>query len=116
MGDLNDYPSNKSVQLIMEKLYPKITSTSNKFGGTHNYRGEWNILDHICISKGARGPLFAHEEDGTILTLEYLLSTYKGNIVPFRTFEEQNISEVIQTTCQHILIYNINKDCLPSQD
>ena len=87
MGDLNDYPSNKSVQLIMEKLYPKITSTSNKFGGTHNYRGEWNILDHICISKGwNEGPLFAHEEDGTILTLEYLLSTYKGNIVPFRTF------------------------------
>ncbi len=87
MGDLNDYPSNKSVQLIMEKLYPKITSTSNKFGGTHNYRGEWSILDHICISKGwNEGPLFAHEEDGTILTLEYLLSTYKGNVVPFRTY------------------------------
>lgn len=87
MGDLNDYPSNKSVQLIMEKLHPKIVSSSNKFGGTHNYKGEWNILDHICISNGWKnGKLRAASNHGTILTLEELLSTYKGNIVPFRTY------------------------------
>ena len=87
MGDLNDYPSNKSVQLIMEKLYPKIVSSSNKFGGTHNYKGEWNILDHICISNGWKnGKLRAASSHGTILTREELLSTYKGNIVPFRTY------------------------------
>jgi len=87
MGDLNDYPSNKSVQLIMEKLHPKIVSSSNKFGGTHNYKGEWNILDHICISNGwNQGRLKSKNEIGHILTLEYMLSTYKGNIVPFRTY------------------------------
>ncbi len=87
MGDLNAYPSNKSVKLIMEKLNPKITSASNKFGGTHNYKGEWNILDHICISNGwNQGRLKSKNEIGHILTLEYMLSTYQGNIVPFRTY------------------------------
>ena len=87
MGDLNDYPTNASVQSIMEKLDPKITSTSNRFGGTHCYKGEWNILDHICISKGwNKGILKSSAEKGSILTLDYLLSTYKGNIVPFRTY------------------------------
>lgn len=87
MGDLNDYPSNKSVQLIMKKLDPKIVSSSNKYGGTHNYKGEWNILDHICISSGWRnGKLKAASSNGTILTTEELLSTYKGNTVPFRTY------------------------------
>ena len=87
MGDLNDYPTNTSVQNITKKLDPKITNTSNRFGGTHCYKGEWNILDHICISKGWKnGDLKISSENGTILTLEYLLSTYKGNTVPFRTF------------------------------
>ena len=87
MGDLNDYPNNKSVQLIMEKLNPKITSESNKFSGTHNYRGEWNILDHICISNGwNKGRLKSEKGIGYILSLEYMLTTYKGNIVPFRTY------------------------------
>ena len=87
MGDLNDYPSNNSVQLIMEKLQPKIVSSSNKFGGTHNYKGEWNILDHICISNGwGNGKLRSTSNHGTIHTTEELLSTYKGNIVPFRTY------------------------------
>jgi len=87
MGDLNDYLSNKSVQLIIEKLDPKITSASNKYGGTHSYQGEWNVLDHILISKGCydEGLLFSSDK-GTILTSEYLLSTYKGNIVPYRTY------------------------------
>jgi predicted extracellular nuclease len=87
MGDLNDYPSNKSVQLIAQKLQGKITDESNKFGGTHNYRGEWNVLDHILISKGCyKGSLLFSSEKGTALTREYLLSTYKGNIVPYRTY------------------------------
>jgi len=87
MGDLNDYLSNKSVQLIIEKLDPKITSASNKFGGTHSYQGEWNVLDHILISKGCyEGGLLFSSDKGTILTSEYLLSTYKGNIVPYRTY------------------------------
>lgn len=87
MGDLNDYPSNKSVQLIMERLNPKITKESNKFGGTNSYRGKWNILDHICVSNGWNiGSLKCSPENGTILTLDNLLSTYKGNIVPYRTY------------------------------
>ena len=87
MGDLNDYPSNKSVQLIMEKLYPKITSTSINLKEHITIEADGTFLTTFASRKGwNEGSLFAHEEDGTILTLEYLLSTYKGNIVPFRTF------------------------------
>ena len=28
-----------------------ITSASGKFGGSYNYKGEWDVLDHIMVSK-----------------------------------------------------------------
>ena len=52
MGDLNDYPSNKSVQLIMEKLTLKSPLHPINLKEHITIGGEWNILDHICISKG----------------------------------------------------------------
>lgn len=88
MGDLNDYPENKGPQIIAEVLKPMITAESGKFGGSHNYRGEWNVLDHIYVSnsflknKGMR----IMKKSGEIHSDEYLLDTYKGNIVPFRTY------------------------------
>lgn len=87
MGDLNDYPDNFSVQQISTVLNPIITTKSNDFGGSNNYRGEWNVLDHMMISKGmTKGSVKALKKSGTILSLPFLLTTYKGNIVPFRTY------------------------------
>ena len=88
MGDLNDYPDNRAPLLISELLRPMITAESGEFGGTHNYRGEWNVLDHIMVSnsllkkKGMR----VAKKSGRIHSEKYLLDTYKGNIVPFRTY------------------------------
>ena len=87
MGDLNDYPTNIGPEMIAEVLNPMITPKSGEFGGTHNYRGEWNILDHMMISKSfKKGKVKALKNSGTIYSPEYLLSTYKGNIVPNRTY------------------------------
>ncbi|MDG1347500.1 MAG: hypothetical protein P8M61_05215 [Crocinitomicaceae bacterium] len=88
MGDLNDYPSNKSVENIMEKLTPMITQTSGSKGGSHSYKNEWNILDHMLISPGMEntGGMQAITNSGKINEFEYLLETWKGNVVPLRTY------------------------------
>ncbi len=88
MGDLNDYPSNKSVENIMEKLTPMITQTSGSKGGSHSYKNEWNILDHMLISPGMenKGGMQAITNSGKINEFEYLLETWKGNVVPLRTY------------------------------
>lgn len=88
MGDLNDYPNNNAPKLIAEKLSPMISEESGEFGGTHSYRNEWGVLDHIMISNN----LFDNEtikvidESGKITSAEWMKETYKGNIVPFRTY------------------------------
>lgn len=88
MGDLNDYPGDKAPKLIEEKLKPMICSTSGEFGGTSNYKDEWHILDHIFISNGflSKKGIKVVKESGAIHSFDFLLTEYKGQIVPFRTY------------------------------
>ena len=87
VGDLNDYPSNRSVQQLTETMTPCITKESNQYGGTNCYRGEWNILDHIMISEGFQNKKLAIKPgSGKIYSPDYLITEYKGNKVPFRTY------------------------------
>jgi predicted extracellular nuclease len=63
MGDLNDYPENKSVTEVLkaingpydtpetDKLYNLAYNLQNKKGqGSHKYQGEWGVLDQIILS------------------------------------------------------------------
>jgi len=88
MGDLNDYPDNNGPQLISEALCPMITSESGEYGGSYNYRGEWGILDHIMVTKNfhKNKGVKVVKKSGKIHNFSYLMTTYKGNIVPFRTY------------------------------
>lgn len=88
MGDLNDYPENLAPQIIAESLTPMITSNSGSYGGTHNYRGEWNVLDHIYVSKNfTKGKgVKVVKKSGKIISDDLLITEYKGNKVPFRTY------------------------------
>lgn len=89
MGDLNDYPEDRAPKMISDRLTPLITSESGMYGGTHNYRGEWNVLDHIMVSKATtkkKGSIWVSKKSGEIHSFDYLMTTYKGNIVPFRTY------------------------------
>lgn len=88
MGDLNDYPTNLAPQMISSELTPVITEKSGEHEGTHNYRGEWGVLDHIMITSSMtkKGDLYIKKKSGIINEFDYLLTTYKGNIVPFRTY------------------------------
>lgn len=88
MGDLNDYPQDKAPQIISNKLSSMISKASGDFGGSYNYRGEWDVLDHIMVSnslfssKGIR----IVKDSGKILSYPYLLEEYKGQQVPFRVY------------------------------
>ena len=88
MGDLNDYPTDKAPQMIGEKLTPMITPESGEFGGTYNYNGEWDILDHIYVSYGLRKKkgIKVKKNSGTIYSSDFMLSEYKGKTVPFRSY------------------------------
>ena len=87
MGDLNDTPENRSTQLIAESLKPMIVEKSGKFGGSHNYRGEWNILDHMMVSKAfLKKGTKVKKKTARIYSPEFLLTEYKGNIVPKRMY------------------------------
>lgn len=88
MGDLNDYPENIGPQIISESLKPMITAESGEFGGSYNYKGKWNVLDHIFVSNSLlkKKGIHVSKKSGKIHSDKYLLDTYKGNIVPFRTY------------------------------
>lgn len=88
MGDLNDYPTNTSVQEIQKRLNPLITEDLNDLGGTHAYRGEYAVLDHILISSTLlKRKGFTYDKNSAqIYCAPFLRSTYKGNVVPFRTY------------------------------
>jgi predicted extracellular nuclease len=88
MGDLNDHPDNMAPEMVSSLLKPMISSKSGQFGGSHSYRGEWGVLDHIMISKGflKKGGLRAVKKSGKILSEEFMIDEYKGNNVPYRTY------------------------------
>jgi predicted extracellular nuclease len=87
MGDLNDHPQDAAPQLIASKLIPQITKSSGTFGGSYNYKNEWDVLDHIFISSNTlSGKIQVQTESGKIHNFPYLLTEYKGQTVPNRTY------------------------------
>lgn len=88
MGDLNDYPENRSPSIISDILKPLITKKSGQFGGSYSYRNEWGVLDHIMVSKSfiKKKGIKVKKKSGKIHSPDFLLSEYRGNIVPNRTY------------------------------
>jgi predicted extracellular nuclease len=88
MGDLNDHPEDKAPALIDEVLNPMISTSSGGFGGTHNYKDEWGVLDHIFVSPALQGKkgIRAVKDSGRIHSFDFLITEYKGKKVPFRTY------------------------------
>lgn len=87
MGDLNDHPQDAAPQIIASKLIPQITKESGTFGGSYNYKNEWDVLDHMFISPNAvSGKIQVQTGSGKIHEFPYLLTEYKGQTVPNRTY------------------------------
>jgi predicted extracellular nuclease len=88
MGDLNDHPDDIAPQMIYEKLSQMIYPESGEFGGSYCYKNNWEVLDHLSVS-----PYFFSKKgiqvvpySGKIHSFDFLISEYKGNKVPFRTY------------------------------
>ncbi len=99
LGDLNDEPKDASVADILQaKPFPKTSSellnlmwAKKKNGlGTYNFRGNWNMLDHIIVSQGllnAKKGLFCTENAGEIfIHKEIVFVNKKGLKLPNRTY------------------------------
>jgi predicted extracellular nuclease len=88
MGDLNDHPTDKAPLIIDEKLDPMITAASGEYGGTHNYKDEWGILDHIFVSPSLskKKGLKVLKDSGKIHSFDFNMTEYKGKMVPNRTY------------------------------
>ncbi|NDV58380.1 endonuclease [Bacteroides sp. 519] len=104
MGDLNDYPKNKSISQILNARIPQKESCENNQlyhlladkskssnYGSHKYQGEWGLLDHIIVSGlllDTSGALYTNREHSHIATLPFLLTPDEkyGGQRPFRTY------------------------------
>ena len=88
MGDLNDYPQDVAPKKVAERLTPMITKESGKYGGSYNYRDEWDVLDHIMVSPTLFNTkkLKVVKNSGEIISFPYLIEQYKGKDVPFRVY------------------------------
>ena len=103
MGDFNDYPNSKSItdilktnlpadQLDSKQLYHLLARKAKKANyGSHKYRSEWKLLDHIIVSGNLldmKSPLHTKEEKADVARLPFLLEedTQYGGDRPFRTY------------------------------
>ena len=90
MGDFNDYPSNESLDeiLVKDDLINLMSSNQVSGKGSYNYRGNWNWLDQIIISKEISSfksiKFGAFEEDFMMYTNK------KGEVYPSRSFGGKN--------------------------
>ena len=90
MGDFNDYPSNESLDeiLVKDDLLNLMSSSQVTGIGSYNYRGNWDWLDQIIISKEISSfkliKFGAFEEDFMMYTNK------KGEVYPSRSFGGNN--------------------------
>lgn len=105
MGDLNDHPIDKSVYESLNarhnkkpnnegELYNLMFEYHEQGTGTHNYKGEWGVLDHLIVSHSllkAKKGLSCEMDAGKIHKQDFFLYTRKdGSKVPNRTYGGDN--------------------------
>lgn len=103
MGDFNDHPDNKSVAEVLKAkplsdsgadLYNLLADDHAAGKGTHNFKGEWGVLDQFIVSsnlfKGTNG-ITLKTGDARIVYEEKLLFTNKdGSKKPSSTYGGNN--------------------------
>jgi len=101
MGDLNDEPTNKSVFETLGannsgnqgSLNNLMLDLSKEGLGTHSYRGEWSVLDHIIVSNNLvdHKDLDVFKNTGHIYSADWITFTNKrGEKSPNRTYGGPN--------------------------
>ncbi len=88
MGDFNDYPSNESLsEVLVKDDFINLMSTDLVFGrGSYNYRGDWNWLDQIIVSKSFTNSNMQLLSGGAFQKDFMLYTNEKGEVYPSRSF------------------------------
>jgi Predicted extracellular nuclease len=103
MGDLNDYPKNKSVSKVLNakapindisnnQLYHLLANKATKTNyGTYWYQGEWELLDHLIVSGlllNTSATVYTSTDYAHIFKLPFLLISDDkyGGKRPYRTY------------------------------
>ena len=101
IGDMNDEPSNKSLNEILAAKSPEVTNAAlvnlmylvhtNK-KGSYNYRGNWNMLDNIVVSAGLldNKGFQCIENQGYVFHEKWMEFEKGGEISPNRTYGGPN--------------------------
>ncbi len=113
MGDMNDEPQDKSLYHTLNAKLP--TDSSNLVNlllaadqedkGTYNYRGNWNMLDNIIVSKSLldKKGLRVKGDEGHIYHSEWMeYHNNKGGMSPNRTYAGPNYTEGVS---DHFPVY-----------
>lgn len=101
MGDMNDEPSNKSLNEILTAKSPEDENAEfvnlmfpihkNK-QGSYNYRGTWNMLDNIIVSPNLldKKGFQCKEMQGSVFHEKWMEYENKGEMSPNRTYGGPN--------------------------
>ena len=112
MGDFNDYPDNESVsEILVKNDYINIMSTdlvSEK--GSYNYKGYWNWLDQIIVSKNFISSNTKILSAGAFQKDFMMYINSEGEKYPSRTFGGSNwyggFSDHLPIYCKIGFLYN----------
>lgn len=90
MGDFNDYPNNESLDeiLVKDDLINLMSSNQASGKGSYNYRGNWNWLDQIIVSKEIS--VFKSIKFGAFEEDFMMYTNKKGEVYPNRSFGGKN--------------------------
>ena len=88
MGDFNDYPSNESLSKVLVKndLINLMNSKDVVGNGSYNYKGNWNWLDQIIISKNSITSDLKFIKSGAYQKEYMIYTNKKGEKYPSRTY------------------------------
>ncbi len=99
VGDFNDEPANKSVNQVLnakpevsdpkpEQLYDLMYDLEREGYGSYNYRGDWNMLDHIIVSGSLLDDKGTEAKNPKIFNRNWMLFYHKksNQYRPNRTF------------------------------
>jgi len=92
MGDFNDYPTNESLSevLVGDNLINLMTTDFILGKGSYNYKGSWNWLDQIIISKNFLNSNVKIFSTGAFQKDFMLYTNKKEEVYPSRTFGGNN--------------------------
>ncbi len=97
-GDFNDEPTNKSLENVLgatnkptDDLYNLLYEKSLKGDGTHSFKGNWNMLDNLIVSRHLMSRSAKWNIDskaGTIFKADFIMykNLQTGESSPSRTY------------------------------